>query len=190
MKSRENVEQNLPEEESIDNGLGVFVRKKTLYHGSSVADINKFSTAEESTLGTGVYFTSQPDKASGYAERRSRKDEDTPVVHIRQIENLKLLDLRNEDNLLKVLPSFKLILIEERKRKDLKYYYEDLLDRKIEEISSGKIHYPKEIAHQMPDLFAKYVQSLGYDGVLAIEGGEGEIGEHDTYLIFDPENIK
>jgi len=80
--------------------------------------------------------------------------------------------------------------VQEQKREKIHWAYETHLRETIENIDSGNINYPKDLANWFPIQFTKYVQSLGYDGVLAIEGGEGEIGEHDTYLIFDPENIK
>ena len=39
-------------------------------------------------------------------------------------------------------------------------------------------------------LTTQIVQKEGFDGLIAIEGGEGdEIGEHDSYVIFNPDNV-
>lgn len=189
----ENLEEKTPDEEIVDGGLGVLVKKKTLYHGSAVPNIDKFNIAEETTIGNGVYFTSEPDKASGYAERRfeyrSHEKDAGAVVHIRNIENMKLLNLRKKDNLLHIAQGFREILVREQKRENIDWAYEQNIKDTIENIDSGKINHPKDLIDHFPRQFTKYAQSLGYDGVLAIEGGEGAIGDHDTYLIFDPEKL-
>ena len=55
----EQFEQNLPSEESIEDGKAVLIREKTLYHGTGIEDIEQFQPAEETTIGEGVYLTSQ-----------------------------------------------------------------------------------------------------------------------------------
>ena len=50
------------DEEEIDGGLGIFIKHKTLYHGSGAADIKKINVAEEETVGRGVYLTSEAKK--------------------------------------------------------------------------------------------------------------------------------
>lgn len=43
----------------------------------------------------------------------------------------------------------------------------------------------------LPELSSEYLESLGYDGLKTIEGGEPpHVGPHDTYLIFDPTKVK
>lgn len=204
-QATENLDEHLPDEEPIDGGLGVLVRRKMLYHGSSTGEIDRFQKSEETTLGEGVYFTSEPEKASGYAMHRAKTPSynktmgtsvrnDSPAVHIRLIENLKLLDLRNKENLLVILPAFKDILVKELDKENradsYRWNWAQVIETKIEQISLGHIFHPKDIAQQLSGLFTDYVKSLGYDGVLALEGGEGKIGDHDTYLIFDPDKIK
>lgn len=187
----ENFKQNLPEEQVIDNGLGLFIRHKNLYHGSGITGIQRMNPAEETTVGEGIYFTSAPSDALGYAERRSRKNKDgVPTVYSAQIENLKFLDLRNRTNITKILGGFKTLLLAE-KNKDLPWYTERSIDDAIELISSEKWLNLKQIGFAHGKLFSEYVKSLGYDGLITIEEGEGEdIGKHDTYLLFDADKIK
>jgi len=43
----------------------------------------------------------------------------------------------------------------------------------------------------MGNTFSDYVESLGYDGLITFEGGEPLTGgNHDSYVIFDPEKVK
>ena len=66
------------------------------------------------------------------------------------------------------------------------------LERTIETINGGKIRAGnlKEIAQSNGKLFSDYIKSFGYEGLITLEGGEGGNGNHDTYLIFDPEKAK
>ena len=45
-------------------------------------------------------------------------------------------------------------------------------------------HRYKEIT-QWGWLFSEYIAGLGYDGLIAMEGGEGHGFNHDSYVIFD-----
>lgn len=181
-------------EEVIDNGLGIFVEKKTLYHGSGTSGIVTFDKAEEDTVGSGIYFTSEAKDAIGYARRRSRGRKDSsPVIYESSVENMKLLDLRNSENVLKILDGFKQVLIEKLKKPDLKYYYRAVVQKALEVIYSGKVGVSnlREVTFVTCQEFSDYCKSLGYDGLVTFEGGEGDdIGDHDTYLIFDPEKAK
>ncbi|MDP2934605.1 MAG: hypothetical protein Q8N59_02480 [bacterium] len=185
--------KNLDEEE-IDDGLGVLVKKKTLYHGSGTSGIEAINRAEENTVGSGVYFTSKEEDAVGYAQRRSRHRKDaSPIVYESLIENMKLLDLRKNENVKKILGGFKQILIEKLKDPNLKWQGQASLQKAIEAINSESINSSnlREITFSIGHDFSDYCKSLGYDGLIAIEGGEGEdIGIHDTYLIFDSEKAK
>lgn len=44
-QARTEVIQEREDEEEIDNGLGVLVKRKTLYHGSGISGIKKFNKA-------------------------------------------------------------------------------------------------------------------------------------------------
>ena len=186
------------DEEEIDDGLGILLKKKTIYHGSGTSGIEQFNNAEEDTVGSGIYFTSEAKDAVGYARRRSRGREDaSPVIYESSVENMKLLDLRKDENVNKILEGFKKVLIEKTKEKwpnriD-EYYIHKSLEQAIEAINSGKVRAGnlREVTFSTGQIFSDYVKSLGYEGLTTLEGGEGDdTGNHDTYLIFDPEKVK
>lgn len=196
------------EEESRDDGLGVFVKRKTLYHGSGTEGIAVFNKAEEDTVGSGVYFTSEAKDAVGYAKSRAggrvrggRKDA-KPVIYEAVVENMKLLDLRKDNNVKKVMEGFKKRLVELRREssqklsetKDSIYWYRmGNIDEVIEKIDEGKVGAGnvRDATFHEGDVFSDYVKSLGYDGLITFEGGMGGyVGNHDSYVIFDPEKAK
>ena len=181
-------------EEEIDDGLGILVKKKMLYHGSGTSGIKNFNRAEEDTVGSGIYFTSQAKDAIGYARRRARREKNAvPVIYEVSIENIKLLDLRKDENVKKILDGFKQILIEKLKDTNLKWNFKTVLQRAIESINSGRVGSGnlREVTFSTGQMFSDYLKSLGYEGLITFEGGEGkDVGIHDTYLIFDPEKAK
>ncbi|HEY4474184.1 MAG TPA: hypothetical protein VI957_03430 [Candidatus Paceibacterota bacterium] len=199
-------ENQLPAEEEIDNGLALFVRKKTLYHGSGISGIKVFNAAEEDTVGSGVYLTSEAKDATGYARIRSKRERFThkadgspvikdsePYLYETSIENLKLCDLRKNENVKIVLEGFKEVLKEERKKPDIPWSWQGALDEIIETISNGKVGGGnlKEVGRRTGKMFSDYVESLGYAGLITLEGGEESVvGNHDTYLIFDPKKVR
>jgi len=181
-------------EEEIDDGLGVLVKKKTLWHGSGISGIENFNKAEEDTVGSGIYFTSEAKDAIGYARRRSRREKDAyPVIYESSVENMKLLNLRKDDNVKKVLDGFKQILVDKLKDPDLKWNVQGVFQGAIEAITSGKVGSGnlREVTFGTGQMFSDYCKKLGYDGLITFEGGEGDdVGSHDTFLIFDPEKAK
>lgn len=182
------------EEEEVDDGLGIFLKKKTIYHGSGTSGIEQFNKAEEDTVGSGIYFTSEGKDAIGYARRRSRgRAEASPVIYESSIENMKLIDVRKDENVKKVLGGFKEILKNKLKEPDLKWHYQKVLQRAVDAINAGKVGAGnlREVTFSTGQMFSDYVKSLGYEGLVTLEGGEGEdIRNHDTYLIFDPEKVR
>jgi len=193
------------DEEEIDNGLGILMKKKTLYHGSGISGIETFNKAEEDTVGSGIYFTSEAKDAIGYARLRSERErsphkadgspvieDSVPTIYESSVENMKLCDLRKDENVKEVLGGFIDVLKTELKKPDLKWFIQGSLERTIETINSGKVGAGnlKEIAQSNGQLFSDYIKSLGYEGLITFEGGEGGNGNHDTYLIFDPDKVK
>ncbi len=193
------------DEEEVDDGFGVLIKKKTLYHGAGISGIRKFNKAEEDTVGSGIYFTSEAKDAIGYARIRSERERNprradglpviedaVPVIYESSVEDIKLCDLRKDENVKKVLDGFKKILKEEFKKPDLKWFVRGGLERAIETIDNGKIGAGnlKAVVHGDGKIFSNYIKSLGYEGLITFEGGECDIGNHDTYLIFDPEKVK
>ena len=192
-------------EEEIDDGLGILVKKKTIYHGSGISGIEKFDKAEEDTVGSGIYFTSEAKDAIGYARTRSERERDPqrndglpvnpeskPIIYESSVENMKLLDLRKNENVKKTLEGFKEILQKELKKPDLRWSWQAALEQIVETINSGKVGAGnlKEVTQRTGKMFSEYVKLLGYEGLITFEGGERNIGNHDTYLIFEGDKVK
>lgn len=196
-KSKENEE---PTEELLDDGKTVLIHKKTLYHGSSLNDISEFQPAEETTIGDGLYTTSEAKDAIGYARIRASARDGEPVIYEVEAENSRLLDLRSSKNVIDTLQGFRPILIEKVRNvsKDAPWFVKDGLLKSIEELDkivseekhTGNL---KEVVSNRGNQFSEYLESLGYDGLIYLEGGEGGEGgpgNHDSYLIFDPTKVK
>jgi hypothetical protein len=182
-------------ETSVDGGLGIHIKQKTLFHGTGVKDIQVFRPAEETTVGEGVYLTSQLQGAVDYARDRSEVTQTDPLVYETSIEDIKLLDLRNDENIQKILPGFQRLLEEilTKLTDEDPWYRQAGIVNILEHIRENKIKVGliKLIAQSEGKLFSEYVQSLGYDGLITIEGGESKHTEdHDTYLVFNPEKVQ
>lgn len=197
-QAREEKSHEKQTEEPIDNGMGVFVKYKTLYHGSPVKGIEVFTKAEEDTVGSGVYFTSKAKDAIGYARIRAGNRKE-PVIYEASVENMKLLDMRTTEKVKKIMSGFRQKLIEFKARVKpsgiafIDDAHKKMLDEKIKAIDEDKIDISniRDVTKSAGEIFSSYVQSLGYDGLITYEGGEGEeVKDHDTYLIFDPEKVK
>jgi hypothetical protein len=183
------------DEEVLTEGLGgVLIKHKLLYYGSRRQGLHAFRQAEETTVGSGVYCTSQAKDAIGYARRRARSQVGTqPTLYEVAINNMKMLDLRNEQMVKDVLVGYKEVLQAKKHEPGISWSYETVLQHAIDAINLGNVGIGnlREVTFGTGKLFSEYVKSLGYDGLIALEGGEGDdIGNHDTYLIFDPERIK
>lgn len=158
-----------------NNGLDIVVNKKTLYHGSVAQAIISFNRAEEDTVGSGIYFTSEAKDAIGYARRRSRGRQDAlPTLYEVQIENLRLVNLKKDENVEKILGGFKEVLKQKLSEPNLMWNYEAVLKRSIGIINQGKVGSGnlKEVTFNHTATFTQYLQSLGYDGLTAFEGGD------------------
>jgi len=106
---------------------------------------------------------------------------------------MKLLDLRNKENIGAVLVGFKDVLLSILKDPDTPWNLYDKIRQIFDNINNGKLSGGtlKEVGSYCAPKFSAYVQSLGYDGLVTLEGGGGNyVGEHDTYVIFDPEKVK
>ncbi len=192
-------------EEEIDNGLGILLKQKMLYHGSGVSGIKTFNKAEDDTVGNGIYLTSDAMDAIKYAKIRSKRERDpnkadgspavkdsVPVIYESSVENLKLCDLRKDENVRNILSGFRKILLENAKKPDLIWFVKNSYLRTIETIDAGytRAGNLRNVAHSNGQLFSDYIKSLGYEGLVTLEGGEEGNGDHDTYLIFDSKDVK
>lgn len=183
------------EEESIEEGLGILLKKKTLFHGSPKTKIKEFLPAEETTVGNGVYFTSLAKDAIGYARVRSEGIKGiNPIIYEASVENMKMLDLRTKANVRKILPGYRDILLKRLKDEGLPWYATAAIEQCVEAIdramSTDNVNL-KAIAQSTGEMFSNYCASLGYQGLITFEGGEGHlVKDHDTYLVFDPKLAK
>jgi hypothetical protein len=116
------------------------------------------------------------------------------------INDMKFLDIRNTTNLRKILPGFKLKLIELKAsirpsgNGFLDKSVQDMLDQRIRLIDEDKVNNTniRDVTMGVGDAFTEYVQSMGYKGVVAYEGGEDNnlfLEDHDTWVVFDPNRI-
>jgi len=180
------------EQTTVKERLDLFIKNKILYHGSTVRGITSFNPAEEDTIGSGVYFTSEEKDAQGYALRRAKGRGGSPVVYKVEVENIKLANLTEDENVTEIMKGFKDILVG-KITPNLKWYELETIARSVQAIENGRIHAGnlREVTFNYTKTFSEYLKGLGYDGLVAIEGGEGdEIGRHDSYVIFNPEKAK
>lgn len=180
----------ISEEKSIDEGRGIWIKKKTLYRGSG---IGKLELAHEYTVGEGVYLTSGVEQAEGYARRRSEYGGATsPTVYEVSVEDIRLLDLRDDQNVKSLMVGFRDTIKKELEQPGVRWNYQANLLKAVEVISSGKVGGGNlaDVTRNIGELFGGYCESLGYDGLITLEGGEGDIGNHDSYVIFDPGKVK
>lgn len=175
-----------------------------LYHGSHVPGTAVFDLAksEEATVGQGVYLTSSPNDAAGYARRRyenrgRHNNDSAPVVYQVEVDHLKLANLDNEEMLAQVLSGFASVLEAKlphlTEDVNLPWWLPDNYRRTIETIRRGEVApgNVRLVAFAHSKRFTQYLQSLGCDGLRATEGGEPpHVGSHDTYVIFDPDQAK
>lgn len=181
-------------EEIVDNGLGVFIKRKNLFRGDNISGIQSLKSSYETTVGEGVYLTSQAEAAVRYARGYSlgHEDKTPPVIYEVSIENLKLLDLRNKKNVDAILPGFREVLLETKKQSGSDRSWEEVISRAVKAIDTKQYYGQglREVTFNTTFLFTDYCKSLGYDGLITLEGGNAPFtGNHDTYLIFDPSKV-
>ena len=168
-------------EQSINGGMGIKVKKLTLYHGSKNSGLQEFAVAERMTIGDGVYFTSQANVAVEYAKHRTNYDAGKqPHIYEGSAENLVLLDLRTNDNIHKFLQDFEQYLRVVH-GPEFTIPWKSVQDINFENLRDAL----KDVGSDV----SAYAASIHYDGIIALEGGEGNIGNHDTYVIFNPSRV-
>ena len=199
-RTRKAKEAEEPTEELLDDGKTVLIHKKTLYHGSSLSEISDFQPAEETTIGDGIYTTSEAKDAIGYARIRATARDGEPIIYEIAVDNARLLDLRSSKTVIETLEGFRPILMDKLKnvKPDAPWYIKSGYFRSIEELDkivagekgAGNL---KDVVSSCGNVFSSYLESLSYDGLIFLEGGEGGEGgpgNHDSYLIFDPSKAK
>lgn len=169
------------------------IDKQILFHGSGVSGIKDLNASEETTVGRGLYLTSSEEAAKGYALRRAKRNpEYSPTTYTSEISNLTLADLRDKKavgNFAKLLG--KRLEEEMRSNSNLKWYRAEAIRGTLEMIKNDSFKSLKEITWNNQEATTRVLQDEGFDGLVTVEGGEGEeVGEHDSYVIFDPKKVK
>lgn len=166
----------------------------TLFHGSATPGITEFERAEEDTVGAGVYLANEA-TARGYALHRSRRS-GTAVLYEVEVEDARLVDLTEQDTVAEVMTGFRHVLQREHQQQTRDggpWYWTGALRQMIDEIDSGRgvqVGAVKLVTQRSGELFTGYLEGRGFDGVVALEGGEGELGGHHSYLLFDPAKLR
>lgn len=169
------------------------LERSVLFHGSATGGITELRVAEEDTIGTGVYLTDER-AGRGYASHRARHG-GTPTLYKVEVDAARLCDLSDEATVAQVMTGFRKTL--EREHTDQcsnsgPWYWITTLERLMEMIDTG-IATRGQIKHatqQSGELFSKYLAEQGFDGVYAFEGGEGSIGNHPSFVLFDPDKAR
>lgn len=177
------VEKYAFEDEPTSDGLGLVVHDKTLYHHSFL-----------SVLGDRIYLTPQEKIAASYAlSKFPKKEKNNSAIREVKLQNAKLLDLRRKENIKIILAGFKISLQEKLENSKLDWASETALQTTLQNLTSDKIK-SNRLRALRPLLgrdFVEYCQSLGYDGLIALDGEEGiGIGHPETYLIFDQGKVR
>lgn len=181
------------------------VEKMRLYHGTGKNNIKQFMDSLATTVGAGIYMTSSFDSAAGYSILRTESElRENFKVYEGEIENMKLLDLTSPESW-SLLGKIMAPEIEKVKNRtdfplDWPQYYKDAVHRAVaralDRIKTGQIRGPSDIIGQhFGEIARRLFSKLGFDGINAVEGGEGwddsnTIGNHNTFVIFDPKKVK
>ena len=167
------------------------------------------------TLGTGFYSTPNKDQAENYSQERQVGTEGKSLNVIAVLpKKAEMLDLRGKNTLQENAPIPK-ELFEKWREKFVRYYkdqdknsipwYEDKFQKSYLEHLDKLAEFPDIDLRSMlwtggderthdgwypsptwVDLFAQFMRDEGYDGVIYIEGGEGQKGESSpTYCFFN-----
>lgn len=177
------------------------IEKMRLYHGSPVSGIQQLKESEDTTLGFGIYLTSQKEAATGYAIVRGNRGPKQPTVYEAEIGDVDILNLTTQSSIDSFAKYFEeeLTAIKEKRLTELGYIdsYYGMIVRALEVIRNSSQDNPiflKKFLWNFQDVTKDVVVKKGYDGLMAYEGGESgngvTIGDHDSFVIFKPEKVK
>jgi hypothetical protein len=170
-----------------------------------VPEIEKMKPAYEHTIGRGLYGTYGPEMgAIDYALLRARIASSKrgatvvhPVLYEITATEINMLDLRSDDSAEEILAEFTLRL-EQWLEEAIKTPSDPLrlqeggtkkLIHKINDREQHRYRLLKETSMRS-DLFTATIEDLGFQGLIVREGGEGDIGDHESWVIFDPSKAK
>ncbi len=184
------------------------INRMRLFHGSRVHGIQEFNDADETTIGDGVYLTSNKEAAYGYSIVRSVTKDDQPSIYEVEISNLNILNLTTKSGVDAFAKRFREKLFDYLR--SVKIDHEKIMDKDRNEMHKnlGKLRVMdlieeidkqsyarglKNITFGVGHFVREMLGEMGYDGLLALEGGEGGngvlVGDHDSYVIFDPTKV-
>jgi len=198
------------------DALSIFLKEKKLFHGSSNSEMTQFMTSEEVkavdiidgvTVGEGLYLTSSEKASMAYAQKRTKNLERrggvAPTSYEVLVDGLKLLNLKNDANIATFAEKFRAHLLSIMKNeeviKKLNWMVNNSIIEALQEIQNGISlrNIQKISGYAMAGVFTVFVKELGYEGVVTLEGGEGHendilthTGDHDTYVIFNPDKAR
>ncbi len=178
------IESYAFEDEPTSDGLGVFVHKKDLFHTPK-------HPSQPISARANLYLIPHEEIAIHYAKTKFSPVQ--PVVSSARVQSLKLVDFRKKENAKIFLAGFKTYLIHKLETENLNWLKEIAVRTAIENINPEKIKsgHLSEFVTSLGLNFKEYCQLLGYEGLIALEGGEGTgVNHHNTYIIFDPTKVK
>lgn len=165
--------------------------RKLLYHGSGRPGIAKFHISEETTVGEGLYLTSDLEAARQYAVRRARRPREVrATVYVVEVEKVSLADLRTREAQILFSTLMQRKLAEELREHPL-WFRQEAIQRTLAMIQDRSFHSLKDLVDNHSQAATALLRQLDFDGLVTLEGGEsGEVKEHDTFLLFDPSKVK
>ncbi len=180
----------------------IHISKAKLFVGSAISGMRELENADETTVGSGVYLTSQQEVARGYAKVRVRSFQ-IPTVYEAEVVDMDILDLTVRAGVEEFAKLWKqelriwgdeVLPTTEVANEMVREIYKEKIHRVIDSINRNSFRFLKDLTFSFGDLIRKVLTQHGYDGLKTIEGGESgngvTIGDHDTYVIFDPQRVK
>ena len=179
------------------------IERLKLFSGSPVPGLETFRDSEETTVGSGVYLTSQKEAARGYALVRGSRLPAIPTLYEVEIADMDMVDLATRVAVESFAKLWRQELENWRETKlpiinvpheMVRETYEERVQKVIEFIDRNSFRYLRDLTFNFGGLIREVFTRQEYDGLIAIEGGESgngvTIGDHDSYVIFDSTKVK
>jgi hypothetical protein len=115
------------------------------------------------------------------------------MIYEVSVKNVRLANLRSDANVQAILSGYYDVLMEAKSAANASLSW--AVRKRMNQATSllarhqvGVSNLSELAGYGLGGYFTRYLRSLGYDGIVAYEGGEGSyVGRHDTYVLFDPE---
>jgi hypothetical protein len=176
------------------------INEMILYHGSGTPGIKEFRKAIDLTLAHGIYLTSDEKVAVGYARIRGKNlppEKQASILYKVKINNLRIADLRTrgaEEELIKILQQkIREIIKNSEEWNRLSWVIQN---KYLNVLTFGTARdkyngHPQLVLREIPALVTDVLREQGFDGMVDLEGGEPPVvGEHDSWIIFDPSKVR